>query len=105
MAQDGGKDAIFSHVFMTLTWNLICQSKNTVSIHIDHISWGSDAMIIKFSHTKTDVTGDESYYARHIFANFYYLDICPITALGKWLSSFPLKEDGLLFNEKSYKIF
>ena len=31
MMADGSKEAIFAHAFLTLTWNLVCSSKNTVS--------------------------------------------------------------------------
>ena len=105
LVQDGSKEAIFAHAFLTLTWNLVCRSKNTVNIHMNHITWGSDSIIIKFAHTKTDVTGDQQSYARHIYANPYDLDICAITALAKYLSCFPPKKDGLLFDAKSYKRF
>ena len=59
MIEDPGGNAIFAHAFLTLTWNLICRSKNTVHIHIYHITWGSDSLIIKFAHTKTDVTCEQ----------------------------------------------
>jgi hypothetical protein len=72
MVQDGSKEAIFAHAFLTLTWNLVCGSKNTVNIHMNHITWGSDAIIIKFAHTKTDVTGDQQAYARHVYAYLCY---------------------------------
>ena len=60
MIKDGGKDVIFSHSFITKTWNLICRSKNTVQMHMDHVMWATDSVIIKFAHTKTDQTGDFS---------------------------------------------
>jgi len=105
LVQDGSKEAIFVHAFLTLTWNLICRSKNTVNIHMNHITWGSDSIIIKFAHTKTDVTGDQQSYARHVYANPYDMHICAIIALAKYLSCFPPKEDGLLFDANSYKRF
>lgn len=105
MVQDGSKEAVFAHAFLTLTWNLICRSKNTVHIHMNHMTCGSDSIIIKFAHTKTDVTGDQQAFARHVYANPYNLDICAMTALAKYLSCFPPKEDGLLFDVKSYKRF
>ena len=106
MIEDGSKEAIFAHSFLTLTWNLICRSKNTVNIHMNHITWGTDAMIIKFAHTKTDVAGEQQAYSRHIYANPYDPDICAISALAKYLlSCFPPKADGMLFDKKSYQRF
>jgi hypothetical protein len=105
MTKDSSKEAVFAHSFLTLTWNLICRSKNTVNIHMNHITWGTDAMIIKFAHTKTDVAGEQNAYSRHIYANPYDPDICAISALAKYLSCFPPKADGMLFDNKSYKRF
>ncbi len=101
MIRDSSKEAIFAHPFLTLTWNLICRSKNTVNIHMNHISWSCDTMTIKFAHTKTDVAGEQQAYSRHIYANPYDPDICAISALAKYLSCFPPKSDGMLFDQKS----
>ena len=105
MILDGSKEAVFAHIFICLTWNLICRSKNTVNIHMNHVSWGSDAMIIKFAHTKTDVSGEDQSYARHVYANPYQPEICVICAFAKYLSCFPPKSDGMIFDQKSYKRF
>lgn len=105
MVQDGRKEAIFAHAFLTLTWNLCCRSKNTVYIHVNHITWGTDNIIIKFAHTKTDIEGKQEAFPRHIYANPYNINICAVTALGKYLATFIPKEDGLLFDNKSYKRF
>ena len=37
---DGG----FCHLFLTLTWNLMCRSISTQAIQIDHISFQEDAI-------------------------------------------------------------
>ena len=105
MLEDGSKEAIFAHAFLTMTWNLICRSKNTVNIHRNHITWGSDSITIRFAHTKTDVEGGDQARLRHVFANPYNLDICAVTSLAKYLAAFLPKEDGKLFDEKSYQRF
>ena len=105
MTKDSSKEAIFAHTFLTLTWNLICRRKNTANIHINHITWGTDAMIIKFAHAKTGAAGEQKAYSRHIYANPHDPDICAIAALAKYLSCFPPKADGMLFDKKSYKRF
>ena len=35
---DGSKEAILRIFFITVTWNLVAHSKNTVNIHRNHIS-------------------------------------------------------------------
>ena len=105
MIKDGSKGAIFAHAFLTLTWNLMCRSKNTVHIHVNHISWATDCIGIRFAHTKTDVEGSERGFLRHVYANPHNHDICAITALAKYLATFPPKEKGTLFDDNSYKRF
>ena len=105
MLLDGSKEAIFSHAFLTLTWNLICRSMNTVHIHRNHISWANDCMTIRFAHTKTDVEGGDQARIRHVFANPYNLAICAVTAVAKYLGSFVPKPDGMLFDDDSYRRF
>lgn len=105
MMEDGSSQAIFAHAFLTITWNLICRSKNTVHIHRKHISWSSDALTIQFAHTKTDKEGQDAQRKRHIYANIHNVIICAHTALGKYLAAFPEQEDGKLFDKGSYARF
>ena len=70
---------------MYIKWNLMCRSKNTVHIHLNHITWGTDSLCIRFAHTKTDVEGGDKARIRHVFANPYNLDICAVTAAAKYL--------------------
>ena len=55
MIENGTSTDIFSHAFLTLTWNLMCRSKNSVYIHRNHVSGGFDCLAIWFAHTKTDI--------------------------------------------------
>ena len=103
--QDGSKEAIFAHEFLTMTWNLICSSKNTVHIHVNHITWGTDSISIRFAHTKTNVVNSDQACIWHVYANPYNLEICAVTALTKYLATFSPKQDGKLFDEKSYNSF
>ena len=105
MVEDGSKESIFAHAFLTLTWNLICRSKNTIHIHRNHVTWGSDGMTIRFAHMKTDTEGGDSARLRHLFSNPYCLPICVTTAVGKYLSTFLPKENGMLFDGNSYNRF
>ena len=94
MMADGSKEAIFTHTFLTLTWNLVCRSKNTVLIHGNHISWDHDALCIQFAHMKTDMAGNDTKHKRHIYANPLCLPIRALTTLAKYLLVFQSKDDG-----------
>jgi hypothetical protein len=69
LIEDGSKESLFSWCFLTLTWNLVCRSKNTVNIHSSHISWENDSLTIQFAHMKTDMQGFEEAVKRHIYSN------------------------------------
>ena len=105
MMSDGTKESVFAHAFLTLTWNLICRSKNTVNIHRNHLSWALDCLSIRFAHTKTDVEGGDQARIRHVYANPHNPDICAITALAKYMCQFEPKSNGMLFDVKSYQRF
>ncbi len=105
MVEDGSKESIFAHTFFTLTWNLICRSKNTIHVHRNHVTWGSDGMTICFAHMKTDMEGGDSAQLRHLFSNPYCLPICVTMAVGKYLSTFLPKDTGMLFDGTSYNRF
>jgi len=102
MLESVDKEAIFAHTFMLLTWNLMCRSKNTVNIMFNHISWCSDSIGIQFAHSKTDKEGLEASYLRHIYANSASPEICPITALARYIMVFPECCGGRLFSETAY---
>ncbi|KAH9160268.1 hypothetical protein LEN26_001940, partial [Aphanomyces euteiches] len=46
---DGG----FAHLFLILSWNLMCRSKSTETIRFDHFSCEDDAIGVTFHTTKT----------------------------------------------------
>lgn len=52
-------EAIFSRAFLCITWNLVCQASNTVTIHLHHLNWADDRLKIFFAHMKNDQTGDQ----------------------------------------------
>jgi len=85
--ESGTKDAIFARCFLTLTWNLVCRSNNTVGVRREHIKLKSDCLGIMFAHAKTDQEGFESSYCRHVYANPKNWIICAHNALGMYLLS------------------
>ena len=54
---------------------------------------------------KTDMEGGDSAQLRHLFSNPYCLPICVTMAVGKYLSTFLPKENGMLFDGNSYNRF
>jgi hypothetical protein len=98
---DGGRESLFSWAFLTITWNLMCRSKNTVNIHRNHISWENDSLTIQFAHQKTDMAGFDEGVKRHVYANPKDPTICPVLALSAYLSNTPIREVGLLFSGKN----
>ena len=81
--------------------------ENRLNLHqvCIYITWGTDTICIRFAYTKTDMDSSDQAHIRHVYANPYNLKICAVTALAKYLATFPPNQDGKLFDEKSYKWF
>jgi hypothetical protein len=94
---DGSKESVFAHCFLTLTWNLMCRSKNTVYINRRHLSWSGDAMAVNFAHTKSNMEGSDAGHKRHICANPKMPEICSVLSAGRHLAAFPAEASGRLF--------
>ena len=98
LLDDSSDEASFAHCFLTITWNLMCRSKNTVLIHQKHISWQDDCLTVIFGHTKIDTTGETSASRdRHDYANPLLPEICCVTSLARYLVSFPSSWESPLF--------
>ena len=81
-------DGIFAHTITILSWNLACCVNNTAKIHLKDIEWAStfDAYEIFFAHTKTDQTGEEAKYSRHVYSNPTEPLVCPVLTLAFYFS-------------------
>lgn len=88
MLDYGTHEYIVGHCFLVLTWNLACRSQNTSNIRLGDINWNTsfDAYTIKFAHSKTDQTGEDSKYARLLFANPNLPAVCPVLSLALHLT-------------------
>ena len=86
LLKDGSLDSIFIRAFLCITWNLMCRSQNTVSVHLHHLEWRDDALAIYFAHMKNDQTGSRKRDPRHIYANPIDYEVCPLVALGMYLN-------------------
>jgi hypothetical protein len=82
-------DGVFAHLFLLVTWNLGCHVHNTMNIKFHDINWSHcfECFQIVFAHTKTDPTGEESSYPRHIFANPTQPLVCPVLSFSMYFSS------------------
>jgi hypothetical protein len=76
----------FEAAYMILTWNLGCRTNNTEGIRMCHLHWLGDALRIEFAITKSNQKG-ERVEDRLLFANPLQPWICPVLALGAFLST------------------
>ncbi|KAH9095362.1 hypothetical protein LEN26_017811 [Aphanomyces euteiches] len=97
MLRTGGKDIIFCHLFLVLTWNLMCWAGNGETIHFAHMAWHEDALAIQFGHMKNDQEGERPKDPRHVYANPKSPDVCPILTLGVYFAVLGFSDTGRLF--------
>jgi len=97
LLEDEDTKSAFAHCFLTMTWNLMCRSRNTVNVQVEHINWDADAIGVKFAHSKMDQEGDRSAQLRHIYANPLIPEICPVLSLARYRLACPGITAGELF--------
>jgi hypothetical protein len=85
----GTADGVFAHCYLIITWNLACRAGSTARIRFSDVSWSHsfDAFSITFSQTKTDQLGMEKRYPRFCYANPLSPLVCPVLAIGIYLTS------------------
>ena len=88
MLKDRTLESIWARAFFTMTWNLICRSTNTCTIHLHHMEWENDCLCIFFAHMKNDQYGDRKKDPRHVYSNPLDPVVCPILALAIYFSAF-----------------
>lgn len=93
LQQDDFKEFSFARLFMLLQWNLMCRSANAEDVAYSHLEWKDDNLLIYFRMQKNDQDGTRSKDPRHVYANPFRPEICPILALGVWLLCCPPAED------------
>lgn len=86
--KNSNREYTFGHAFLTCCWNLMCRSNNVVSICFSHMEWKNDALRIYFSQMKNDQFGERPRDPRHIYANPFMPEICPILSLGTFKRCF-----------------
>ena len=107
--------SLFAWAFTTLAWNLMARCISNASLMLNHLGWGGDCLEVTFAKHKGDPEG-RSDEPKHVFANPYSPEICPITSLGLFVFTMGPREDlgdgasGALFGkaesvEKRYSEF
>jgi hypothetical protein len=76
------KEHLVGHAILVLSWNLISRVSNTVSIHMNHLSWHGDALVVELCQHRNGDAINKAGRPRHVYANPLQPEICPILALG-----------------------
>lgn len=81
----GHFEGVFAWVFTTLMWNTVGRSINVAELRCCHFNWENDSLLVTFSQTKGDRSGESTCDPKHIFANPTNPAVCPITSLCVYL--------------------
>lgn len=84
--QGSSDGSLYSHPFITLSWNLFARSNSVANLMLHHFDWKEDAMTITLPKHKGDQEGLHV-YPKHVYANPIYPELCPILSLGIYLFS------------------
>ncbi|KAF0712028.1 hypothetical protein AaE_012150 [Aphanomyces astaci] len=90
-------DAGFTHLFLTLSWNLMCRSRSTETVRVDHLSDEGDSIGVAFFKSKTDQGGTKRRDPKHVYANPLQPETCCILALAIYLACNSAHDSGNLF--------
>ena len=108
MASDRSQFSSYVHCYMILCWNLFARSISISSCRTHHLSWQNDCLVVDMSVHKGDQTG-EKITPKHVYANPFQPEICPILALALHIFSTSLRMDNddssLLFLGTPYELF
>lgn len=82
------------------------RANNVASISYQAMDWSNDALTITYSRSKSDPGGVHSGNEKHLYANIFQPDICPILAIAIWVFSSSKQGDFLFpgtFEEDRYR--
>jgi hypothetical protein len=66
---------------------LLILSSNTGRLHLDHLQWQDDSLIVYFTHQKNDQQGKWAAFRLHLLCDPFNKCVCPVFALSLWLAS------------------
>jgi len=78
------KSNTFPHLYLVLTWNLMCRTNNTASIRLNHLNWIRDCFGVFFAKSECDQEGDHSKDRKHVYANPFSPEICPLLSIAMY---------------------
>jgi hypothetical protein len=84
--KSNGRDSLFAHLYMVLCWNLMGRTTTTASLNLCNVSWNGDGLVITIPRHKGDQAGQQT-KPKHLFANPYCPEICPVLALAIYIFS------------------
>lgn len=98
----------FIHCFMILCWVLFARSISVSTLRTNHMSWTNDSLVIELAGAKNDQAGEKQ-TPKHVYANIFMPEICPILSLALHIFSISYRESGSdntkLFVGNAYDIF
>lgn len=107
-AEQRARSASSVHSFMILCWNLFARSNSVAGLRTHHLCWIGDALVVDMSKQKADQTG-EKITPKHLYANPFRPEMCPILALALQIFSTSFRPDNenksLIFLGNSYDVF
>ena len=74
-------DAVFARAFLILEWSLMARADSISTMHMAHIEWRQDALIVFFAKSKGNQTGEYSEFPFHVYSNPENPSIFPVLAL------------------------
>lgn len=80
--RDNADATCWSHLYLCLTWNLMCRADNTDHLAVADLGWENDSLTVRFAMTKTDQAGTKGDLDRHVYANPLDPVLCPIHCAG-----------------------
>lgn len=90
----------FLHLFLVMCWNLFARSCSVAQLRTNHMYWANDCLVVDFSLHKGDQAG-ERITPKHVFANPYHPEVCPILALALHVFCMAFRAE----NEDKNKLF
>ena len=85
------KENMFSHLFLVLCWNTMVRNCNCDEIVFPNTVWVQDSFGVSVKRTKTNPDGsrDVQKDIKHIYANKFMPEICPILAMALYFVANP----------------
>ena len=85
------KGNMFAHLFLILCWNMMVRNCNCDDVVFSNCCWTGDAFGISVKRAKTNQDGSKGWQSdvKHIYANPFMPEICPILAMAMYFVVYP----------------